>query len=97
MFEALERFVERASPMRAVERGCGRADRDRLRLHVALTLSNGTRVGEGTLVRYVGVIANPRYSNVSGGEMMNCKRDGQESNEIHVGRRQNDFAAIHTR
>jgi hypothetical protein len=57
---------------------------DRTKLRDIFTLPNGTRVGEGTLVRYVGFIANPRYSNVSGGETVNCKRNTQENNDIHV-------------
>jgi hypothetical protein len=57
---------------------------DRTKLRDIFTLSNGTRIGEGTLVRYVGFIANPRYSNVRLGETVNCRRGGQESNDIHV-------------
>jgi hypothetical protein len=57
---------------------------DRSKLRDIFTLPNGTRIGEGSLVRYVGFIANPRYSNTSGGESVNCKQNGQSNNDIHV-------------
>jgi hypothetical protein len=57
---------------------------DRSKLRNIFTLPNGTKVGEGSLVRYVGFIAHPRYSNTSGGEAVNCKRNTQANNDIHV-------------
>ena len=57
---------------------------DRSKLRDIFALPNGTRIGEGSLVRYVGFIANPRYSNTSGGETVNCKQNGQSNNDIHV-------------
>jgi hypothetical protein len=57
---------------------------DRSKLRDIFTLPNGIRIGEGSLVRYVGFIGHPRYSNTSGGEAVNCKRNGQANNDIHV-------------
>jgi len=45
---------------------------------------NGRKIGEGTLVQYVGFIHHPRYSNRSKGESVNCKRPRAENNDIHV-------------
>lgn len=56
-------------------------DRDGLRDIISI---NGRKIGEGTLVQYVGFIHNPRYSNVSKGESVNCKRGGKSNNDIHV-------------
>jgi len=57
---------------------------DRSKLRDIFTLPSGKKVGEGSLVRYVGFIAHPRYSNTSGGEAVNCSGTGQENNDIHV-------------
>ena len=43
------------------------------------------RVGEGSLVRHVGFIADPHYSNVRNGESVNCNFTGKTSNDIHFG------------
>ena len=45
---------------------------------------NGKKIGEGTLVQYVGFLHNPRYSNVAKGESVNCKRPGGANNDIHI-------------
>jgi hypothetical protein len=45
---------------------------------------NGKKIGEGSLVQYVGFIHHPRYSNRSKGESVNCKRPGAANNDIHV-------------
>lgn len=45
---------------------------------------NGKKIGEGTVVQYVGFIHHPRNSNRSKGESVNCKRPGAASNDIHV-------------
>lgn len=41
-------------------------------------------IGEGTVVRYVGFINHPRYSNTGKGESVNCKHSGKTFNDIHV-------------
>ena len=45
---------------------------------------NGKKIGEGTVVQYVGFVHNPRNSNRSKGESVNCKRPGAASNDIHI-------------
>lgn len=57
---------------------------DRTVLRDLVTLSNGTRVGEGDAVRYVGFVLKAHYSNVSSGESVNCKLKRQENNDIHI-------------
>jgi len=46
--------------------------------------SDGKRIGEGTLVRLSAYVVDAHYSNVSKGEAVNCKRPGQENNDIHI-------------
>ena len=57
---------------------------DRKVLRNILTLSNARKIGEGSVVRYVGFITHPRYSNRSKGESVNCKVGGAENNDIHL-------------
>jgi hypothetical protein len=56
---------------------------DRAPLRGILALGNGTRVGEGSLVKHVGFITHPRYSNTDHGESVNCNFTGEVSNDIH--------------
>lgn len=56
---------------------------DRAELEDIVKIAN-RRVGEGDVVRYVGFLHNPRYSNTAQGESVNCKRGGQANNDIHV-------------
>lgn len=57
---------------------------DRKVLENILTLANGRRIGEGSVVRYVAFIIHPRYSNRSKGESVNCKIPRAENNDIHL-------------
>jgi hypothetical protein len=41
-------------------------------------------LSEGTVVRLVAYIMDAHYSNVSGGESVNCKQSGKENNDIHI-------------
>lgn len=41
-------------------------------------------LGEGTLVSLVAFVIDARHSNVSKGESVNCKRGGEENNDIHI-------------
>lgn len=41
------------------------------------------KVGEGTLITVVGYMMDPHYSDVRNGEGVNCKRGGNERNDIH--------------
>ena len=41
-------------------------------------------VGEGSLVRLVAFVLDAHYSNTSKGESVNCKRSGNENNDIHI-------------
>ena len=43
-----------------------------------------TNLGEGTVVSFTGYIEHVKYSNVSGGESVNCKKGGVENNDIHI-------------
>jgi len=45
---------------------------------------NRKKIGEGTVVQYVGFVHKPRYSPKSGGESVNCKRARNEHKDIHV-------------
>jgi hypothetical protein len=56
---------------------------DRNVLRGIMRLPNNAQVGEGTLVRHVGFLTHPRYSNVRNGESVNCNFRGEESNDIH--------------
>jgi hypothetical protein len=79
-FERLQRAVEQAG-IQFGERD--NLPNDRSLLRQLLTLQSGTRVGEGSLVRHVGYISHPRYSNVRNGESVNCNLTGQRNNDIH--------------
>jgi hypothetical protein len=46
--------------------------------------SLGTRVGEGAVVRVVGLMADPHYSDVGEGEDVNCHRPTEAENDIHI-------------
>jgi hypothetical protein len=48
-----------------------------------ITLANGLKVGEGSLVSHIGFISHPRNSNQEHGESVNCKKGGAEWNDIH--------------
>jgi len=41
-------------------------------------------LGEGTRVYFTGYINDVKYSNVDGGEGVNCKQNGQQNNDIHM-------------
>ena len=56
---------------------------DRGALREILRLPDGTRIGEGSLVRHVGFISHPRYSNVDNGESVNCNFHGEANNDVH--------------
>jgi hypothetical protein len=48
-------------------------------------LKVGTRrIGEGDVVRYVGFMSNPRFSNKGKGESVNCHGPHEEDNDIHI-------------
>ena len=49
-----------------------------------LNLPSGRKVGEGTLVQYVGFLLSAHNSNVSKGELVNCKTKGKPANDIHI-------------
>jgi hypothetical protein len=59
---------------------------DRKVLRNIYKLPNGKRIGEGSIVTYVGFISHPRYSNTGKGkgESVNCKLPDRENNDIHV-------------
>jgi hypothetical protein len=79
-FEQLQSAAERTG----VEFGArDRLPEDRSVLRQLLPVSNGARVGEGSLVRHVGFLTNPRNSNVNNGESVNCNFRGAENNDIH--------------
>jgi len=61
-----------------------RVPEDRNALKNLVVGPGGRRVGEGSVVRYVGFVSHPRYSNRSKGEAVNCKRGGAEHNDIHI-------------
>lgn len=64
--------------------GHGKLPEDRSALKSILRLSNGKTVGEGTVVQYAGYVHNPRNSNVSKGETVNCNKSNKENNDIHI-------------
>ena len=63
---------------------------DRTKLRGIFALPSGQKIGEGSVVRYVGFISNPRYSNTrkrsdgSAGESVNCNEPGNAPNDIHI-------------
>jgi hypothetical protein len=57
---------------------------DRSVLKNLYSVSNQGRVGEGSLVRLAAFVINARYSNLSNGESVNCKKPGAENNDIHI-------------
>jgi hypothetical protein len=57
---------------------------DRSVLADLLKLPSGRNVGEGTVVQYVGFLLGARNSNVSKGELVNCKTKGRDANDIHI-------------
>jgi hypothetical protein len=84
-FKSLQTAANNAKNAGTTSFGCPTClPADRSPLRDIFTLPNGTKVGEGSLVRYVGFIAHPRYSNTSGGEAVNCKKGTQGNNDIHV-------------
>jgi hypothetical protein len=84
-FKSLQTAANNAKNAGTTSFGCPTClPADRSSLRDIFTLPNGTKVGEGSLVRYVGFIAHPRYSNTSGGEAVNCKKGGTGNNDIHV-------------
>lgn len=61
-----------------------KAPEDRSVLKDLITGPNGVRIGEGTVVRFVGFVSHPRNSNRSKGEAVNCKTGGIDHNDIHL-------------
>ena len=57
------------------------ADRPKLQ-HPDTT--HGIAVGEGSLVQFVGFLIEAHYSNVQGGENVNCDIPGEPTNDIHI-------------
>lgn len=57
---------------------------DRSGLQDLYTTSDGTTIGEGSLVQFVGFIIDAHHSNVQNGESVNCKLGGRENNDIHI-------------
>jgi len=45
---------------------------------------SGTKLGEGTVVRFAAFIASAHFSNVGAGEAVNCKMGRQDNNDIHI-------------
>lgn len=56
---------------------------DRTKLHDLLNVG-GVTIGEGSVVRYVGLISEARHSNVDSGESVNCDKKGSAANDIHL-------------
>jgi hypothetical protein len=57
---------------------------DRGVLHDIFTTESGATIGEGSLVRLSAFVLDAHYSNVSNGESVNCKKSGEENNDIHI-------------
>lgn len=51
-----------------------------------LTLTDGTQIGEGSLVRFAAFFLEAHHSNVGKGkgELVNCKLPGRDDNDIHM-------------
>lgn len=58
---------------------------DRSPLVGLVTNSEGTKVGEGTVVRFVAFILEAHHADVRGGESCNCTKPGTATNDIHIG------------
>jgi hypothetical protein len=48
------------------------------------TSAGGDKIGEGTLVQFVGFLFNAHFSNVGSGELVNCKLKAKPDNDIHI-------------
>lgn len=87
-FLALQRRADQLKDQGKINFGSSNAlPEDRAELREVYKVANGPRVGEGTVVRYVAFINNPRYSNVrprGKGESVNCKLLEEENNDIHI-------------
>jgi hypothetical protein len=64
--------------------GGQRPPADRRVLQHLIESDNGDLIGEGVRVAFAGYVLHARYSNLSKGETVNCKRGGRENNDIHV-------------
>jgi len=76
-FKALQRKAD------AKGKGFGKKD-DRSELQGLHTTTEGDTIGEGSLVTFAGFIVEAHHSNLGKGEAVNCKRGGQEWNDIHI-------------
>ena len=57
---------------------------DRTRLTGLIETTSGQRIGEGSLVEFLGFLLQAHVSDPRTGETVNCKRPGNESNDIHI-------------
>jgi hypothetical protein len=76
--------LQKAADDEDVPHGSTNLPDDRSVLKNLITTSSGDKVGEGTKVRFAAVILAAHYSNVSKGESVNCKKKGQQYNDIHI-------------
>lgn len=58
---------------------------DRSPLVNVVTTSEGKKVGEGTVVRFVAFVLEAHHADVRGGESCNCTKPGTATNDIHIG------------
>jgi len=62
----------------------GRLKKSRKDLVGIATSKSGNKFGEGTMVRFVAFLLDAHFSNVGKGELVNCKKPGKETNDIHI-------------
>lgn len=74
--------LESASEQIPDVRNLTKTSRDRL-ADVALS-EGGDKIGEGTLVQFVGFLFDAHFSNVGSGELVNCKLKAKTDNDIHI-------------
>lgn len=56
----------------------------RTSLHSVVTTSEGDTIGEGSLVHVVAFIMKAKYSDLGGGESVNCNQPHEDQNDIHI-------------
>ncbi len=59
-------------------------DKSRDPLSDIVSSKQGSQIGEGTFVQYVGFLFNAHFSNVGSGELVNCKLRAEQENDIHI-------------
>jgi hypothetical protein len=83
LFKTLQQETRALKTAGEIQYGGDVVPEDRSKLRDLLEVG-GTKIGEGTVVRYVALVAEARHSNVDSGESVNCGRKGASANDVHM-------------